>query len=104
VTALYVANRTVGKTRTRRSTRARRNEEEILKDIVSMGETYGTAVKTAVLANLDPDAAILKQVAQRKHNLIIMGVGRRPGETLYFGETATAVLENAEASLVLVAS
>jgi nucleotide-binding universal stress UspA family protein len=104
VTALYVANRTAGKTRTRRSTRARRNEEEILKDIVSMGETYGTAVKTAVLANLDPDAAILKQVAQRKHNLIIMGVGRRPGETLYFGETATAVLENAEASLVLVAS
>jgi nucleotide-binding universal stress UspA family protein len=61
-------------------------------------------VKTAVLANLDPDAAILKQVAQRKHNLIIMGVGRRPGETLYFGETATAVLDDAEASLVLVAS
>ena len=102
ITALYVAQRTAGKTR--RSSRTRRNEEDILKGIVSMGETYGTTVKTAVLSNLDPDAAILKQVERRKHNLIIMGVGRRPGETLYFGETATAVQENAEASLVLVAS
>jgi Kef-type K+ transport system membrane component KefB/nucleotide-binding universal stress UspA family protein len=102
ITALYVAQRTAGKTH--RSIRTRRNEEDILKGIVSMGETYGIAVKTAVLTNLDPDAAILKQVERRKHNLIIMGVGRRPGETLYFGETATSVQESAEASLVLVAS
>jgi len=102
VTALYVTQSTSGNTR--RSTRARRNEEDILKGIVSMGETYGVTIRTAVIANLDPDAAILKQVARRKHNLIIMGVSRRPGETLYFGETATAVQENADVSLVLVAS
>ena len=38
------------------------------------------------------------------HNLVVMGVGRRPGEKLYFGDTATALLENAECSLLFVAS
>jgi len=110
VTALYVVSRTAkdrrtgGRKKPRRTTRARRNEEEILKQIVALGESYGTEIKTAVLANLDPDEAILKQVAQRKHNLIVLGVGRRPGNKLFLGDTATTVLEKASASLVFVAS
>jgi hypothetical protein len=33
-----------------------------------------------------------------------MGVARRPGENLFFGDTATALLEKAERSLLFVAS
>jgi Kef-type K+ transport system membrane component KefB/nucleotide-binding universal stress UspA family protein len=105
VTALYVVSRAAnGKKNPRRNTKARRNEESILKDIVKLGESYHTEVRTAVIANIDPDKAILKQIGKRKHNLIVMGVGRRPGEKLFFGDTATTVLEKADRSIVFVAS
>ena len=50
------------------------------------------------------DEAILKEMAKRKHNLIVMGVERRPGEKLFFGETATAILEKSDRSIVFVVS
>ncbi|MGN6462666.1 MAG: cation:proton antiporter domain-containing protein, partial [Pseudolabrys sp.] len=104
ITVLYVAGRSGGKGRARRSTKARRAEESILKDIVKLGETYNTEVRTEIVANLDPDQAILKQVAKGKHNMIVMGVGRRPGETLFFGDTATTLLEKSNSSIIFVAS
>jgi len=33
-----------------------------------------------------------------------MGVNRRPGETLFFGKVAAAVLENSERSILFVSS
>jgi hypothetical protein len=33
-----------------------------------------------------------------------MGVNRRPGETLFFGNVAAAVLKRAEASILFVAA
>jgi nucleotide-binding universal stress UspA family protein len=33
-----------------------------------------------------------------------MGVSRRPGDKLFFGDTASAVLENSSATVVFVAS
>ncbi len=107
VTALYVAVREGnggGKRKLRRSIKARRHEEAILKDIVDLGETYGVAVKTAMRGDIGPDEAILKEVEKGGHNLIVMGVSRRPGEKLFFGNTAAAVIEKSEASLMLVAS
>jgi Kef-type K+ transport system membrane component KefB/nucleotide-binding universal stress UspA family protein len=84
ITALYVAPRSNGK----KKKRSRRYEEAILKDIVKLGETYDTDIKTEVRADVAPDDAILKQASKRHHNLIVLGVGRRPGEKLFFGETA----------------
>ena len=40
----------------------------------------------------------------RAHNLIMMGVSRRPGDKLFFGDTAAAVLEKSPTSIVFVAS
>jgi K+:H+ antiporter len=98
LTALYVAQ--TGKNRKR----SRRNEEAILKDIAKLAETYQAELKTAVRADMAPDQAILKELARNKHNLVIMGVGRRPGEKLFFGDTAAAVLEKSESSLLFVAT
>jgi nucleotide-binding universal stress UspA family protein len=36
-----------------------------------------------------------------QHNLVVLGVSLRPSETLYFGNTATTVLRNAECSVML---
>jgi Kef-type K+ transport system membrane component KefB/nucleotide-binding universal stress UspA family protein len=105
VTALYVAARTNGGSKKpRRLIKTRQHEDAILKDIVELGDTYGVKVSTAVLGDIAPEEAILKEAKKEGHNLIVMGVSRRPGEKLFFGNTASAVLENAKASLLFVAS
>jgi Kef-type K+ transport system membrane component KefB/nucleotide-binding universal stress UspA family protein len=101
LTALYVA---VGPKRGRRVTRTRGHEEAILKDIVAIADGYNVAVRTAVLADTAANEAILADMKRRKSNLIVMGVSRRPGEKLFFGDTAAALLQEANASLLFVAS
>jgi Kef-type K+ transport system membrane component KefB/nucleotide-binding universal stress UspA family protein len=83
---------------------ARQYEEAILKDIVELGETYEVKLRTAVRSDVAPDDAIIKETTRGKHNLVVMGVGRRPGEKLFFGDTAAALLEKSERSLLFVAS
>ena len=100
VTALYVSPRTSNGERRR----SRQNADAILKDIVALGENYDIDVRTAVQANVAPEDAIVRESARRRDNLILMGVERRPGEKLFFGETAAAVLEKSDRSIVFVAS
>ncbi len=104
LTVLYVAVRAAGKTVARRGLRTRRHEEAILKDIVAIADGYNMSIRTAVLADNAADEAILNEAARRKTNLIVMGVGRRPGEKLFFGDTAAALVEKTERSLLFVAS
>src|SRR6185437_2543616 len=98
---LYVAVSSNGR---RRGMRTRRHEESILKDIVAIADGYNMGIRTAVVADNAADEAILNEVKRRKNNLIVMGVGRRPGEKLFFGDTASSLLEDAECSLLFVAS
>jgi len=104
ITVLYVAVRTNDKRGVRRGIRTRRHEEAILKDIVAIADGYNVSIRTAVLADDAADEAILNEVKRRKNNLIVIGVGRRPGEKLFFGDTASSLLENAECSLLFVAN
>jgi nucleotide-binding universal stress UspA family protein len=96
LTALYVAPR--GRKR------SRRYEEAILKDILKLAETYDTDMRTAVRANIAAEEAILKETSRKPYNLVVIGTGRRPGEKLFFGDTAAALLEKSERSLLFVAS
>jgi nucleotide-binding universal stress UspA family protein len=41
---------------------------------------------------------------RRGHNLIIMGVSRRSGDTLDFGDTAAAVLNIANSSILFIST
>jgi Kef-type K+ transport system membrane component KefB/nucleotide-binding universal stress UspA family protein len=102
LTVLYVATRSGS--RVRRGLRSRRNEEAILKDIVAIADSYSMSIRTEVLSSSAADEAILKEAARRKNNLIVMGVGRRPGEKLFFGDTASSMLENTACSLLFLAS
>jgi Kef-type K+ transport system membrane component KefB/nucleotide-binding universal stress UspA family protein len=102
ITALYVATSGAGNGRKRRGFRARRQEQAILKDIVEMADHHGVTARTAVRSDIAPRDAILAEA--KKHDLIVMGVSRRPGDKLFFGDTAAAVLEKSPASIVFVAS
>jgi Kef-type K+ transport system membrane component KefB/nucleotide-binding universal stress UspA family protein len=104
VTVLYVAVRPDTRRGARRGIRTRRHEEAILKDIVAIADGYNMSIRTAVVAERAAEEAVLREVERRKHNLVVMGVSRRPGEKLFFGDTAAALLEKSERSLLFVAS
>ena len=107
VTALYVMG-TVGlgaaQRRLRRPTTTRRHEEGILKDIVELADRYDTPIRTALRLDTAPEDAILRQARLGSYDLVVMGVGRPAGETLYFGKIAAAVLENSQHSMLFVSS
>ena len=104
VTVLYVAVRTATRRGMRRGIRTRRHEEAILKDIVAIADGYNMSIRTAVVAERAADEAILSELERRNHNLVVMGVGRRPGDKLFLGDTASALLEKSVRSLLFVAS
>jgi nucleotide-binding universal stress UspA family protein len=103
LTVLYVAPRDAGGKRPRRNT-PRAHQEAILKEVVELASSYNLQVQTAMLADTAANGAILKEAERRKHNLIVLGVGRRPGDALFFGDTAAGLLADAKCSLLFVAT
>jgi nucleotide-binding universal stress UspA family protein len=107
MTALYVLS-TVGlgaaQRRQQRPTPVRHYEESVLKDIVKLADRYGRPIRTALRLDISPEDAILRQARLGHYNLIVMGVGRPAGETLFFGKVAAAVLENSKSSILFVSS
>ena len=103
ITALHVSGNTAG-TRRGRGFRSRRQEQAFLKEIVEIAERYDVDIKSAIEDKSTPDRAIAAKTKQGRNDLIVMGVTRRTGETLDFGDTAAAVLENASCSILLVAT
>ncbi|CAM5295300.1 Glutathione-regulated potassium-efflux system protein KefB [Aquamicrobium terrae] len=98
VRVLYVS-RNIGKSRAETISHLR--EEGVLKDIVQLAERYGVAIETSVRARGAPADAISRQAA-RNVSMIVMGVARRSGDELMFGETATAVLAKAGRPVILL--
>jgi len=96
VHALFVSQ-TDGRSRTRL------REERVLKDMTELGERYNVAMTTRISARSAPADAILTE-ARRSFSMIVMGVAARPGEDLFFGNTASAVLKDWHAPILLLAT
>jgi Kef-type K+ transport system membrane component KefB/nucleotide-binding universal stress UspA family protein len=105
VTALYVTrtNSSAGRSSAPRRLVTRRDELAVLNDIAALSERYDVPLRTSTRADTAPDEAILRE-AGRGYDLIVLGVSRRPGDTLFFGNTAAAVLERSPTSNLFVAS
>jgi nucleotide-binding universal stress UspA family protein len=78
--------------------------DAVIREIVRLGDPYGVAVRAAVQSAGTSQDAILHQIKSGRHNLVVMGVSLRPGEQLDFGQTAAALLDKAECSLMFVVS
>jgi Kef-type K+ transport system membrane component KefB/nucleotide-binding universal stress UspA family protein len=107
MTALYVLSRVglgAAQRRLQRPTPTRRYEESILKDIADLADRYGRSIRTALRLDISPEDAILRQARLAYYNLIVMGVGRPAGETLFFGKVAAAILENSDSSILFISS
>jgi Kef-type K+ transport system membrane component KefB/nucleotide-binding universal stress UspA family protein len=96
VTTLYV-------TQAGATARTRAQEEAVLKDIAELGERYDVTLRTSLHSTGAADTAILRR-AQGSFDVIVMGVSRRPGEQLFFGNTANAVLTKWKGPILFVAS
>lgn len=105
ISALYISNtKADGTTASYLRPRQRGHYQAILKDIVELAEQYEQKIETAVRFNVAPEDAILAEARQRGSNLIVMGVSRRPGEKLFFGDTAAAILEKASDSVLFLSA
>ena len=107
ITTLYVSDAIAANDRRWRGQGAiamRRRGEAILKEVVALADRYDTGVRTAFRVNVAPEEAILEEVGRGRHNIIVMGVNRRPSDTLFFGKVADALLERAEASILFISS
>jgi nucleotide-binding universal stress UspA family protein len=60
-------------------------------------------MRSTTRADLAPGEAIIRE-AKRGYDLVVLGVSRRPGDTLFFGDTAATVLERSATSNLFVAS
>ena len=106
VTALYVSTgRSKRAARTlRNALRSRRQHEAILRDAVEMADRYNVDIRTDVKVDVAADDAILRQANANRNTVIVMGVNRRPGDTLFFGNVAAAILEKSRRSILFVSS
>ena len=104
VTALYVTRTAASPAiSSPRRLVMRRNELAVLKDIAALAERYDVPLRNTTRADMAPDEAILRE-AGRGYDLVVLGVSRRPGDMLFFGNTAAAVLERSPTSILFVAS
>jgi Kef-type K+ transport system membrane component KefB/nucleotide-binding universal stress UspA family protein len=105
VTALHVSNAQRSKRGFSLSRlRSMENQELILKDAAALAEEHGAEARTMVSSNAAPEDSILRYANRARYDLVVMGVNKRPGDRLYFGEVAASLLEKAERSLLLVSS
>jgi Kef-type K+ transport system membrane component KefB/nucleotide-binding universal stress UspA family protein len=102
VTAVYVSGRPRRTPRkATRGTTSRTQEKAIMAEIDALGKRYDANLKTVHLKGIAKDA-LPQDLRSRGANLVIMGVNKRPGETLFFGDTVEALLTDAEQSFLLV--
>jgi nucleotide-binding universal stress UspA family protein len=105
VTGLYVSNlKPSWRGRYGSRFRVRPEETAILKDAVDLADRYNHNIRIAVQSSTAPAKAVLQEAARGAHNLIIIGVGRRPGAGLFFGDTAAGIFENSSNSILFLAS
>ncbi len=84
-------------------------------EVVRLGRNIGNEVKkmgkreevkvTTLLKRLkSPESAIVRRAAAGKHNLMVLGVKMRSGESAYFGRRIAVLIQKAECPMLLVNS
>jgi Kef-type K+ transport system membrane component KefB/nucleotide-binding universal stress UspA family protein len=103
MTALYAANPAAIRLRRLRGNPAARAEARaILDEVAEMADRQDLKIRTAVHTEVVPHQAILMEAKRSTCDLLIMGVSRRPGDKLFFGDTAAAVFKHAPSSIVFL--
>jgi len=76
--------------------------DAVVREITAIGEHYGIDVRGEIRQSGSVRNAVLRDLARRRHNLLVMGVSPRPGEQLFLGEMAAEMLARSGTSLLFV--
>ncbi|HEY4862401.1 MAG TPA: universal stress protein [Xanthobacteraceae bacterium] len=101
LTVLHITNTGARTQRIWRGFYAGEQAHAVIGEVAEMGQRHGVRMSTVVRTDIAPDAAILSHA--KNVDLLIMGVSRRPGDKLFFGDTATAVFQHAPGSILFLA-
>ncbi|HKT72943.1 MAG TPA: cation:proton antiporter [Steroidobacteraceae bacterium] len=75
-----------------------------IREIVELGTSYRVEVRGLLRERRTAEAAIKEEIERGGFNLLAIGVSPRPGEQLFFGDVAAALLEQASCSVVFFSS
>jgi len=104
VTVLHVARPDPEMGLTRLEREVPTTARAVVGDIEALARREGVPFRSVVRTHRLPEQAILRELAAGGHNLLVLGVNVRPGDTLFLGETAAAILRGASCALLLVKS
>ena len=102
VTAVSVISPEARTARQRLGTRIR-DASEASREIRALAEAMEQTVRVTHRADISPEDAILREARLGNHDVILLGVSRRAGDRLSFGELAGALLESSDRSLIFLA-
>jgi nucleotide-binding universal stress UspA family protein len=101
ITALAIAS--TGARSESEGPHARGHDFAILQEVERLAGYFDVDVQRLV-GKGDTRDAILKVAGKSRRRLIVLGVSRRPGETLSFGRLVAGLLDGSENSLLLISS
>ncbi|HWG31922.1 MAG TPA: cation:proton antiporter [Steroidobacteraceae bacterium] len=76
----------------------------VIRDVEELGRSYGVAVNGIARNGASAADLILREIEAGRYDLTVLGVSPRPGEQLFFGDTAAMLLRDAPSSLVFLSS
>jgi Kef-type K+ transport system membrane component KefB/nucleotide-binding universal stress UspA family protein len=80
-----------------------REAKAVADEIQKVAEHLKAKLKFVRRREASTDDAILQTIERDKHDLVVMGVSRRPGDALSFGDVADVLLKEADCSLLFIA-
>lgn len=104
VTTLHVSQPTTGSELQYRTGQLPRSGRAIVDDMVALANRESVHIVTKVLSGPIKENAILNEAIVGEYQLIILGTKPRPGETLHFGESVSAIIANAPCPVLVVTS
>lgn len=105
VTALHVSQPTTPSSELQyRAGELPRSGRAIVDDMVALAHRESVHIVTKVLSGPVKENAILNEAIVGEYQLIILGTKPRPGETLHFGESVSAIIASAPCPVLVVTS
>jgi nucleotide-binding universal stress UspA family protein len=105
VTGIYVSAGTARKSgRPSWRQRLSGDEEAILTEFAAMAERYSVSANTLVRQNANIQETVIDEAAKGAYTLLVLGVSRRNGGNLFFGNVAKALAHRCPISILLVST
>jgi nucleotide-binding universal stress UspA family protein len=77
-------------------------DQAIVDELLAAAEYHGVALQVSVQRAAQPQRVVQRAIESGPHDLVIMGVNPRPGESLNLGGMAAMALRTTQCSLLLV--